>query len=695
MRLFIPMLVKSFILSLVFLLMTAEVSSQWKLTEGPSSVSIHSFLNIGQDSLLAGSEGAVYLSVDDGEHWNLIGEGLNISDGSVRGIVEMENSIFIATDRGCVFKLSEDQQWISVSDGLPGFIFCMIEAESTLYVGTLDGVFASSNSGNNWFAQSNGLLPGSSVYSLAIMNSNIYAGVKDGGVYRSNLGSIAWNNISSGGLNYSNVSTICIENEKILAGTDRGVFQSLDHGNSWTLIKTFGYQIGVTQIVVSGSNIFVGTNLDGIHYSPDMGGTWQEANNGITGSTVWALGLKDDYIFSGIYADGVFRATTDEMNWARKNIGLPHSWCNSIESSSSNLFSGMTSGIYKLEPSSISWGAPITSRSSAGWISCAGENIYICAYSSACARIYRSTDSGLNWESIQNIGEHEYCGGLSSYHNSVICGINYGQYGYPPGGRVMLSSDTGNTWSNIGDELPIEGNIFTVYMDGETIFAAIGTEIYYSSNSGADWEVRNTGIPDMTKSKSFVKMNNRFYVATNKGIYYSENSGLIWEAHNNGLTNENILAITCNDTIIFAGNTDGVFLSGYDDLVWTDYTKNLPDYDYLAGLEIFDDAIFAATWQKGIWKHDLIDATGIWDSYTSNREIIAYPNPASDHITIELPPGVKAESIEIYDLGGKLVVYEEVKGHSYTLDVGHLPKGLYITRILTDRGVNTEKLLIQ
>lgn len=68
------------------------------------------------------------------------------------------------------------------------------------------------------------------------------------------------------------------------------------------------------------------------------------------------------------------------------------------------------------------------------------------------------------------------------------------------------------------------------------------------------------------------------------------------------------------------------------------------------------------------------------------------PNPASHHFTVRHPDGQQAERVMVFNLSGQLVE----QSHSIPrIKVNHLPEGIYLVRVLTQKGFFTKKLLIQ
>jgi hypothetical protein len=89
-----------------------------------------------------------------------------------------------------------------------------------------------------------------------------------------------------------------------------------------------------------------------------------------------------------------------------------------------------------------------------------------------------------------------------------------------------------------------------------------------------------------------------------------------------------------------------------------------------------------------------VQATGLADDL--EKLIKLYPNPADDFITVELPEGLQALSVGLYDVSGKQVRSlpgnKEIK---LTVDVRELSKGTYALRIETTKGTVIRKVIIQ
>jgi hypothetical protein len=77
-------------------------------------------------------------------------------------------------------------------------------------------------------------------------------------------------------------------------------------------------------------------------------------------------------------------------------------------------------------------------------------------------------------------------------------------------------------------------------------------------------------------------------------------------------------------------------------------------------------------------------------------ELLAFPNPASDHVFIELPAQNENAVIRVYTLAGNLLqIPFTFDGNLFRLDVQQLPVGMYYARITgSNHACSNVKLII-
>lgn len=76
----------------------------------------------------------------------------------------------------------------------------------------------------------------------------------------------------------------------------------------------------------------------------------------------------------------------------------------------------------------------------------------------------------------------------------------------------------------------------------------------------------------------------------------------------------------------------------------------------------------------------------------SEESFSAYPNPVTDRITITLPTDMKTASIKVINVAGNVLIREKASGTSHTIDMTHLPAGLYLIR--ANEGIKNRTLKV-
>jgi len=75
----------------------------------------------------------------------------------------------------------------------------------------------------------------------------------------------------------------------------------------------------------------------------------------------------------------------------------------------------------------------------------------------------------------------------------------------------------------------------------------------------------------------------------------------------------------------------------------------------------------------------------------SQNKFSIYPNPASKHINLKNIDNVSNYSVSIFDLFGKKIIYNLINPEY--INISNLPKGQYLIRIKSEKGITNERLL--
>jgi len=300
--------------------------------------------------IFAGSylPGGVYVSTDMGESWVNVG----LKDTSVFTLVFKDNYLFAGTLREGVFRSTNyGKSWQQI--GLKNFRVQKLFLNGTsLFAETSGGIFKSEDNGITWADISNGL--DATISSIVFSGNNIYAsnGYIDGpggGVFISTNNGNSWER-NNDGLNNIVVKSLAVSNSNLYAGTiGGGIFMSQDNGLSWNEINN-GLDSDkkmVNTIFINDTTIFAGT-WGGVIRSTDNGTNWVTVNNGLTmvnpdlysSMAVTSFVTKDTLLFAGMNGGGVFRSTDNGTNWTISNNGLPNIYVNAIATIGTNLFAG-------------------------------------------------------------------------------------------------------------------------------------------------------------------------------------------------------------------------------------------------------------------------------------------------------------------------------------------------------------------
>ncbi|MBQ2375092.1 MAG: T9SS type A sorting domain-containing protein, partial [Bacteroidales bacterium] len=88
---------------------------------------------------------------------------------------------------------------------------------------------------------------------------------------------------------------------------------------------------------------------------------------------------------------------------------------------------------------------------------------------------------------------------------------------------------------------------------------------------------------------------------------------------------------------------------------------------------------------------------GLTDALANQIAVSLYPNPASDNATLDINGLNQDAKIVISDLQGRILSQEAISAGEthYTINVSNMASGVYYIRIVTDKAVSTQKLIVE
>jgi photosystem II stability/assembly factor-like uncharacterized protein len=261
-----------------------------------------------------------------------------------------------------------------------------------------------------------------------------------------------------------------------------------------------------------------------------------------------------------------------------------------------------------------------------------------------------SLDNGLTWK-LHTAGTASILFGVS-VNGSTAVGVG-GQ------GAIVMSTDGGAGWglTIIGDQLTFFYS--TSFVNGKTGWvvgssASTGNIIGHSMDYGFVWNRQITPTTEQLFGVSFARLNSGVAVGGNGTIIHTSNGGTNWEVQSSG-TSQILNAVSLADSLV--------------------------------GIVVGDGGTILRTTTGGV-------ITGNDDNSPLNSFTL-YPNPANDHVTINMNrTNYKDSEITIYNCMGKIITTKQFKENRVDIPIGRLNNGTYFVAVKSDLFAEYRKLVI-
>ena len=490
--------------------------------------------------LYAATSSGIYKTVDAGASWTAVVSG-SFKDMEFN---PANPSILYATTSTQFYRSTNSgASWTIVSNGLPGTssvnrlaIGVSPASPSTVYVlassssSNFNGVYRSTDNGLSFSTQSTtpnilgydtgGDTGGQGWYDLAIavsptnINDIMVGGVNQ---WRSTNGGVNWTQRSHWyggfGFPYVHADVHALEFQPgsstiIYSGNDGGIFKSTNNGSTWTDIS---------------SNLAIKQYYK-IAWSPTstnkiMGGTQDNGTDQYNGST-WTRVLGGDgmdcmydfnnsnILYAELYYGSIYKSTNGGSTFSNivgsggTNEDEGGAWVTPMAmspASSSTLYIGKTQ-VYKSTNSGSSW-------STVGSISGGSGKIIALALSAANSNYVYAAKSDRFFVSTNGTSFTDRTSGLPTGSASItsiaasstdanLVWVTFS--GYSSGNKVYYSSDAGNTWINVSNNLPNLPVNCISYRAGSNSEVYIGADVgvYVMDANMNNWQPFYTNLPN-------------------------------------------------------------------------------------------------------------------------------------------------------------------------------------------------------
>lgn len=689
---------KKRILIFILLCLTLSGHGQWRQT--------HCLLEMVRDFLVSGSDlyvttnKGLFLSPDSGKTWkavngNLFAEKISVSGTSIitarnqtlwrskdngltwenisanfhphgtnsviRTIFFHDQRLFIGLGGADAMYHSDDlgDSWVEANNGFPYFdwgyhsIFCSVQDESYMYVGTSGGVYRSLNwNGDCWQEYSGGLPRNMEVYpdpvqSMIAFNGKLYAGTTRGkGVYTSDNHSEWW---IYNGLDGNYVYDLATDSTTIYAVCNsNGLFSSGNGGTTWDFHGMTDAQ--PYQVKALGSRTFLNTYHSGFLISGDQGFTWDPPNT-LTDAYVTAVSGYDGKILAGTAGTEIFFSGDQGTTWGKSTL---------------NYYPG-PSGENRIRQ----------------FLVCR-DTLYAATGNSG---VIRSVDGGITWDDASSglpsgSSGHLPVWVLTARADTIYAGTDGGLY------WARLHSDW---WQETG----FTGKVFSFIIHNKTWYAGSDNGVYTSSDEGTNWDHQGLFQDSVL---CLAVSQGQLMAGTNKGIYRKELSSGDWIPAGGGIVASDVRNMIPYFSNLFVTVDPGSILMTRDNgNTWTDVAEGV--FDTVTNLAIQGNFILASTFGEGVWMRNLEEIAGVEEAVQTEFFTIQ-PNPVRDHLIIRITAAEPGDvTVDLLNLTGKTCLPEKkfpvFRGINQTeINCSPLPLGMYLLQVTLGNRIETKKLII-
>jgi photosystem II stability/assembly factor-like uncharacterized protein len=268
--------------------------------------------------------------------WTPIGPAIGGSVFSLAVDPDHPRTLYAAPQAGLYRSTDGGSSWISTftpSETLAGFSTIAFGTDGALYGGNGDAAWRSVDGGATWknLTPVGGILPAAQLAFDPRDPRTIYVAAYGFGAFRSTDGGATWNALNQGlepppPAQQRFVDTIALSPRRhglLLAGTDEGIFRSVDDGTSWQRVAASCNGAALLFDPLRPARVYAACvyngppTRNGVMISLDSGLSWRPAGSGLPDQPVYSLATipgAPRAILAGTFT-GVFRSTDAGGHW--------------------------------------------------------------------------------------------------------------------------------------------------------------------------------------------------------------------------------------------------------------------------------------------------------------------------------------------------------------------------------------------
>ena len=273
-------------------------------------------------------------------------------------------------------------------------------------------------------------------------------------------------------------------------------------------------------------------------------------------------------------------------------------------------------------------------------------------------------------------------------------------------GTVKVYENIAGNWTQKGTNLQGEFNYdaFGITLDlsndGNTL--AVGNkgrkkvEVYKFENN--DWVLFGNAFTGLNSPISVSLSSNatKIAVGSSTGVSIYENNAGSWNLLGSKISFGNYTALSPDGTKIAIGDADAYTIKNYifENNTWSQRGVDVKTWrgsQFGKSIDISadGDTFIAASDTAFPRIYTFNDALLSTKNYLLNNAVSIYPNPIKTSFNINISNSLNVKEVVIYTLLGKQVY----KSYSTKINISHLSKGIYLSKIITNKGSILKKLI--
>jgi photosystem II stability/assembly factor-like uncharacterized protein len=512
------------------------------------------------------SAGDIFRTHNGGKDW----EALPAMHGkSVRAmaISASDNKVVVAGALDGVYRSTDggnNWQRISPNDGVVKNIESIAvdpKDPNVVYAGTWHLAWKTSDGGANWAHINKGMIDDSDVFSIIVSSANpseVFASACSG-IYKSVSGGDLFDKVK--GIPFTARRTRVLKQDPsnpsiVYAGTTEGLWKSVDEGKNWKLSSSS--EVVVNDVLIDPRNskrVLLATDRSGVLASDDSATSFMASNHGYSHryvSAILADAKEPNTLYIGVVNDrefgGVFYTHDGGQNWLQKSSGLNGRDVFTLkQASNGTLVAGTNKGVFELAEGSTIW-HPI-------------NNIVLEKPVTRTVTLKsgkkKTVTSVAKTQSVLDGRVNDTDLGSSRWFAATSAGL-------------FTSKDHGLVW--MGGPVEGEKDFVSVQAHDGLVVAATRSKVLVSQDDGKVWQAAVLASYPINIRTATVTPDGQIFIATREGAFHSADSGKSWNHIVAGLPDKDITSVAYDHTnkrlLATSGQTGVVFESNDGGSSW-------------------------------------------------------------------------------------------------------------------------------